>query len=111
MGWIMLDPISHSSYIDDGARFKGFSLSPTHYSVYALCGVVFAFEFIKNNFTKVCCIIILSFFIFYSETRLALVVLLGIISLYCFSKIAMKLKKVISFGIIIFSRYLILHTH
>ena len=92
----------HSSYIDDGARFKGFSLSPTHYSVYALCGVVFAFEFIKNNITKVCCIIILSFFIFYSETRLALVVLLGIISLYCFSKITMKLKKVISFCIIIF---------
>lgn len=110
MGWIMLDPIFHLSYIDDGARFKGFSLSPTHYSVYALCGVVFAFEFIKNNFTKVLYYYFV-LLIFYSETRLALVVLLGIISLYCFSKIAMKLKKVISFGIIIFSRYLILHTH
>ncbi|TDN55624.1 O-antigen ligase family protein [Scandinavium goeteborgense] len=88
------------AYIDDGTRFKGFSLSPTHYSVYALCGVVLALRFIKNKVIKITCVVIITFFVYKSETRLALAVLALIFAFYYFDKITLFFRKIISVSII-----------
>lgn len=88
------------AYIDNGERYKGFSLSPTHYSVYALCAVVFCLQFINNNIIKVLYVLIISYFIYRSETRLALAVLALIFLFYYFKKISLMLRRVAAFVII-----------
>lgn len=89
------------SYIDAGARFKGFSLSPTHYSVYGLCAMIFSLYFLRNTVLKWFCVIAITYFIFRSETRLALAVLLMIFSFAFFDKITLRLKSIIASLIII----------
>ncbi|MGX5078347.1 O-antigen ligase family protein [Enterobacter mori] len=88
------------SYIDDGARYKGFSLSPTHYSVYALCAVIFCLQCIRSKCVKAIYIILLVYFIYRSETRLALAVLVLIFVFYYFDRITLALRGFAAFTVI-----------
>lgn len=75
-----------SAYIDDGERYKGFAMSPTHFSVYALCTSVIAYNSFLQKKNVIICFVAFSLLIFFSETRLSLLVFILITSIFLFSE-------------------------
>lgn len=77
-------------YIDNGERYLGFALSPTHFSVYMLLIISLCLIDIKR---KIIFLIFSSYFIWISQTRLS-ILLLGILLLLYFVNVeSLKLRK------------------
>jgi O-antigen ligase len=82
-----------SAYIDDGERYKGFAMSPTHYSVYALCASVLVYKLVPLRRYLLIYLLSLLGLVFLSETRLSLLVFMLITSIFIFSEHVKKYLK------------------